>query len=669
MRSVFAFMSATVLGCGGGGNGTGTSGAGGASTGSTGGGSDAGGGGAGTGGASASASTSGGTGGSAPVVTTYDVAPGILSNQVREGFCEPELYTKMVDGKPQYWLRDNVKGYSDPRPRSFYIDFGYVGSTLDFGPIVRGGVYEVRCLRYTGAWYEHFDSMESHVVWFRVPGPMMEAGQTPVPATFQIQDNFIVDQKTLLPTFAPIKGKVNLVYKWWEKDTLADIYGHGATHISPIGGPGEMDPARLGLTTSMAVSGDWLLTLGVNPPPADIDAMGEQGFQKLTDAQIDDAAAQQQHTALFFTDLVKTVVYGDPNTFWSGDLLDATLPRYHRLLSAMRAADPQRLLSHLDSSLIWSKGFPSPGDGNPDPGDPKYKDQLANAESHIRPAYRKFTNTDGKTASLRDVIDIYTVDAYPYYGWGPSDGTPDKSDRSWASYQLYSMVYDTLFIRKIVPATAKVLWFGWAQSDNDKQTRLYIQLPTGRAAYNVRHPTPAAWAQTVTMLGNIVGDGYHWWTEQALRGNDPTHLGTGDSEANQLIWEPSVPNAPAPWTWSNNPNGYGAYPRMHEYAFSYGELGLYQVKQVEDSLSAWTFASYTLPGTPGCTASGDATILDVAQNRLPIVLLLGAPGHRALFAVHPFGDYRTSYTLTVDVDGKPTPLTISGKWPSLVKLP
>ena len=264
------------------------------------------------------------------------------------------------------------------------------------------------------------------------------------------------------------------------------------------------------------------------------------------------------------------------------------------------------------------------------------------------------------------MINLYTVDAYPGRGHGPFDGSKDKSDRSWTSYQLYSMIYDTMVIRKVVPASAKVLWFGWSQSDNDQATRLYIKLPTGRASYYVRNPLPASWAQTVEMLGNIVADGYHWWTEQVSRGDDPTRLGTGDGDPQ---WEPSTPGTPAPWTWSGNPHGYGAYPRMHEEALSYGKLGQYQVKQVEDRLSSWSFASYSLPGTPGSAAKGDATILDVAASRLPIVLLLGSPGHRAIFAVHPFGDYRQRYTLTVDVDGTPTPLTLSGKWPSLVKLP
>lgn len=170
--------------------------------------------------------------------------------------------------------------------------------------------------------------------------------------------------------------------------------------------------------------------------------------------------------------------------------------------------------------------------------------------------------------------------------------------------------------------------------------------------------------QGYAMLGYIVGDGFHWWTEQVRRGDDPNKLGTGDGDPQ---WEPKEPGTPPPWTWSDNPNGDGAYPRMHEYALSYGKLGQYRAKQVEDRLGSWSFAAYTLDGGPGSVPSGDMTILELAEGRLPIVLLLGEPGARAVFAVHPFGDYRRRYTLEVDVDGAPTIVTISGKWPTLVR--
>lgn len=602
-----------------------------------------------------------------PGVTMYDVEPGILASAVMPGFCQPEVYVKDVDGKPEYWLRDAVENYGDPRPRTFYVDYSSVGQTLDYGPILRGGVYSVRCLRFAGdVWWNQPGTLESHVVWFRIPGPMMEPGQVPVPASFQVQDNFIVDQTGLLPAFSPIAGKINLVYKWWDSDSLDDIYSRGATHVSAQGDPGEPDPQKLGLTSAVYVNAPWMDQLGVNPSLGNLDGLGEQGFRKITDAQMDEAVAQQPSVGLYFFDLEKSPNYGDPATYWSIDVESDTLPRYHRLMRRFRETNPARLLGDYYRNIVWTKGFNSPDDGNPMPEHPKFVEKLnAPQQFALAPAYRDFTE-DGQTKSLRDVVDLYTVDVYPARGHGPFDLQPDKADRSWSSYQLYSMIYDTILIRKLVPDGAKVLWFGWAQSDNDQPTRLFVDLPTGRASYMVRHPLPASWAQTVEMLGYIVGDGYHWWTEQIRRGNDPARLGTGDGDPQ---WEPLVPGTPAPWTWAPDPNGTGAYPRIHEYAFSYGKLAQFQVKQIEDRLGDWTFASYTLPDTPGSQAKGDATILQLAIDRLPIVLLLGEPGKRALFAVHPFGDYRERYELTVDVDGTPTPLTLSGKWPSLVALP
>ena len=141
-------------------------------------------------------------------------------------------------------------------------------------------------------------------------------------------------------------------------------------------------------------------------------------------------------------------------------------------------------------------------------------------------------------------------------------------------------------------------------------------------------------------------------------------LGVGDGAPQ---WEPSTPGAPAPWAWSSNPDGAGSYPRYHQYPITYGKLGQYQLKQVEDTLGSWSFASFSLDGAP-FTASGEATVLQAAEQRMPLVLVLGSGSHRAVFAVHPFGDFRKQYTLQVDVDGSPRSLTVTGKWPTLVRL-
>ena len=657
--------SAGKVGAAGGASGKGGTGGTGGASGST----QAGAGGGGTGGSNAGGGSAGGSSGAAGAggVTTYDVAAGVLASGPLDGFCAPEIYAKDVGGKTGYFLRDTVQGYNDPRPRHFYVDYGYVGENLDYGPFLRGGVYSVRCLRFSGLFYSNPASVESHVVWFRVPGPMMEPGAVEAPASFQISDNFAEQHEKILPAFGTPQGKLNMVYGWTQGQTAADLYAHGASLINGAGSPAGVEVAKLGVTTSVSVNAPWMSTLGINPTPTNLDALGEQGFRKLTDAQIDEDAMQQPPFGLLITDFEKTGAYGDPSTYWSIDIEQDTLPRYYRLLQKMKEDVPSRLLGDVYRGFVWSKGFPSPNDGNPDPADAKWKDRLADPAAHglPTPAFRSFTDGSGASRSLRDVIDIYTVDAYPARGHGPFDGEPGKSDHAWSLYQIYSMIYDTMVIRKLTPSSAKVVWFGWAQSDNDQATRLFIPTKNGRASYMVRNPTPAWWAQTAEMLGYIVGDGHHWWTEQFGRGSDREKLGTGDGGA---LWEPTQPGAPAPWSWNSFPDAAGAYPRYHQYALTYGKLGEYQVKQVDDSLGAWAFASYSLDGGPKVVATGDQTILMLAADRKPIVLLLGTPGHRALFAVHPFGDFRTRYDLTVDVDGVPRSLSLTGKWPTIVAL-
>lgn len=532
---------------------------------------------------------------------------------------------------------------------------------------MRGGVYAVRCVRFQGElWWSVPNGVESHVVWFRVPGPMNEAGAVPAPQSFQIADDFAEHHEKLLPDYAPLPGRISMVYRWSETQTPSDLYGHGATHLSAVGNPGEDDPAKLGLTTAMICEAPWMTELGVNPPPNSIDGLGEAVFRSLSDAQVDEAASVQPPVGLYVTDLEKTGNYGDPNTWWSTDLEDATLPRYHRLLAKMKEDVPSRRIGDIYRAIVWSKGFFSPDDGNPAPEHPQWAARLADPRANglPAPAYRAFTDpADGQAKSLLDVLDLYVVDAYPGRGHGPFDGDPQKSDRSWTVYQIYSMVYDTMIARKLVPAGAKIVWFAWTQSDNDAQGRLYLHTKEGRASYMVRNPTPGWWAQTTQMLGDIVGDGVHWWTEQYERGDDPEKLTRGDG-AEQ--WEPSQPGAPPPWEWSPNPDGAGAYPRHHQYALSYAKLGQEQLSHVAGSLGAWAFAPYTTDDGPSSVPNGEETILALATARQPIVLALGEPGKRAIFAVHPFGDLRKRVTVTAEVDGKKVSLTLAGKWPTVV---
>lgn len=240
------------------------------------------------------------------------------------------------------------------------------------------------------------------------------------------------------------------------------------------GNPGEMDPAKLGVTTAMEVNAPWMAQLGVNPQPTNLDALGEVIFRDLSDAQQDEAIAQQAPIGIYFTDLKKSPGYGDPKTYWSINLEDATLPRYYRLLKKMREVAPGRdslgLLpgDRLDQGLQLARRR-QPGSPGPE------LHEAAQRAGGVRDlsGVPQISTMDGQNVSLRDVIDIFTIDAYPGRGFGPFDGSPDKSDRSWTSYQLYSMIYDTMVARKVVPASAKIVWFGWSSGRRRADAAVY----------------------------------------------------------------------------------------------------------------------------------------------------------------------------------------------------
>lgn len=588
-------------------------------------------------------------------ITTYDVTPYAIQNLGIPGFFDPEVTTKVdpATGATQYWLHDKVTANPDDRPRHYYVGYRYVGDSLDFGPILRGGVYKVRCVRYRGDWWVDGNGIESHFVDFAIPGPMMEAGSVQVPKSFQIGPSFVEAHAHLLPKFAAPPGKLNPTYRFTASDTLADLYDHGATHGALWSG--ETTAAKMELTSAIPVGSGWVDSLGVSNPDHTVDALGEQGFRRATDANLDDAAGHVPGVGLFFTDFEKTSAYGDPATYWSIDIEEPTLPRYRTFLNKVHARNPGMLIGDVYRSLVWSKGFFV--EGNPGPADARWSAGLAAPESRARPAFRNFTDSDGTTRSLRDTIDLYTVDGYPWRGMGSGANI----DRTLAQYQLYSMVYDALMIRALAPK-GKVLFYNWQESDGDTIGRLYFQTKTGVASWQERNQTSASWAMAVEMLGYVVADGSRWWHDQPPNGDDPSKLGKDLQDAR---WEPAVPGAPSPFT---APWDVGTYPRTHNYPVTYAKLGEYLVAQLGDAVSTWSFASFTVDDGPTFTAHGNQTILDVASARAPIVLMLGTAGHRAILVVHPFGDMNKRYRVRVEVDGAYREVTVVGEWPTLMKL-
>jgi len=598
--------------------------------------------------------------GSPDGVTSYDTKPGIYANLPVAWFA-PEVYTKTVSGSIEYWVRDTAKGYNDPRPRYYFIDGCGIGTTLDYGPILRGGIYMVRCSRFTGEQWQENNGKETHIVWISVPGPLMESGAVPVPAKFQPTSNWQEEHMRLLPPYAPLVNKISVSYVRNIGQTDADLFRFGATHT-----PTSEDLTKRAITTSVELPTSWRkdLPTDVTEGERNLNNIGEAGLRLLTDKQLDDVANMPPAGGLWFSDLERS---NSDKYYWSIPIEAASLPNYYKLYEKLRAKSESRLVGDYYRVLFQAKGFHGADDGLPRPLDKNFVPSIENPELRVAGCYRKFQH-EGRTKSMREVMNIFTADAYPD-SWLPSRVADQQLTP--ALYHIYSLLFDLIQSRRVLPSDQKVVTFAWTQTDSEGPvTRLYFQLPNGRASYQLRTVTPAWWAQSVHMLSMIGGDGIKWWTEGIVNGTNITRLGDGDGDPR---WDPSVKDAPSPFV----KNYVNSYPRHPFYNYTWAKLGEYQLKPVEQSLDRWEFAPYQLEGrtiTPVTKYSDQGankanTVLNLADKRQPIVMVTGAAGSQALFAVHPFGDWRNRYKLTVHYNGKQHHITVSGKWPTLVKLP
>lgn len=592
-------------------------------------------------------------------VTSYKTKPGIYANLPVAWFA-PEVYQKTTAGRTEYWVRDTVKAYKDPRPRYFFVDGFGVGSTLDYGPILRGGIYMVRCVRFSGEHFQENNQKESHVMWISIPGPLMEPGEVPVPAKFQPTKNWQEEHMTLLPPYAPVLNKISVSYIRNIGQTDAALFKHGATHT-----PTSEDLNKKAITTGIDLPPAWRKELPVDVTEGEINLnnVGEAGFRLLTDERLEEVANMQPPGGLWFSDLERAFT---PKYYWSANIEDSTLPNYYKLYEKLRAKSKTRLLGDYYRPFFQSKGLHGSDDGLPRPLDRNFVPSIEKPELRMEGCYRNFQH-EGKTKSMREVMNIFTADAYPA-SWMPSRIADQQLTP--ALYHVYSFLFDLIQSRRVLPPEQKVITFAWTQTDAEgATTRLHFQYPNGRASYMLRTVTPAWWAQTAQMLSMIAGDGVKWWTEGMVNGNNINRLGEGDGDPQ---WQPSVKDAPSPLVKGT----VDLYPRHPFYNYTWAKLGEYQLKHVERSLDRWEFASYKMDGETitavtkhkDVGANKAETVLNLADQRRPIVILSGAPGAQALFAVHPFGDWRKRYKLSVQLDGKPRDITISGKWPTLVKL-
>ena len=592
-------------------------------------------------------------------VTPFTASASLLQNEGID-WCRPEIYTKVsaTTGTTEYWVRETAPppALGDDRKVYHYFDFdlnlgsnlkGDGAKTFDYGPLLEGGVYQFLCYRYRRDFWDANAGFESHTVTLSIPGPQNEDTNLAPPATFQIGRSFIENHTQILPNWEPLAGKLFPGYRFTVGETLADLFGHGSNRFA---GSDDDIPETLKFITSSMV-------FGSGPDPLSVDWLGEQGFSALPDAEIDRIASLQPPVGTILTDLEMTPDRPG-NTlhhYWSVNLeTDLVLQKYHHFLAKLRELVPSRDVGDYYRSIVWSNAFVE--EGQPRPDLQKWKDSLTNPKSRLMPAYRDFVDTDGKTKSLLDTVSLGTIDCYPKL-------ITSTDGRGHALYQIYANVYDTLVMKRALPSI-KALWFAWQQSDSNQPGRLFIDTPNGRASTPLRQQMPAWWAKTVAMLGSIVGDGVEFWHDQSPEIDDLTKL-SSDIDVNATTWEPATSGAPNPWFTDGNHR----YPRVHNYPVTYAKLGEYEVAQLRDIVTQWEFATFRVDGQQRIIPSGDATILDVAQKKAPIVLLLGVPGNRGYFVSYPFGDYRQRYLVSILVDGKYQRVYVNGKWPAIGRFP
>ncbi len=561
-----------------------------------------------------------------------------------------------------YYLTETVTDYNG-YPRQYFIDNRPVGSSpANYGPVRHGGMYQVKTIRWDNSrpiWghtapgdnNENANQMQAHVVTVTIPGPTGEPGSIAWPDGLYIGPDFIRPVASAIPAFAALPGKLCGMHRFADSDTADDYLARGATHVAHADG---LDAARRWETTGMAgpIPGDY----------ANVDEMGEERFRELSDPDIDNlAGAVAPNTGVAFADFEKTGKYGDPNTQWSIPLDDQTLPKYFRFLRKIRAIRPGMLLAEDYRQLVYNRFFPNAA-GLPEPTLAKYMNQYADPESAAGPAYRHFSY-EGQTVSLRDVFNLYGVNAYPDAAYNP-----DLS-QNYFLHQCYAMIHATRITRKLVPGSAKVIWYAWDGSDTEHVfQKLYQRASGGWLWRNNRLQPPAWFGLFLGLFGDLVADGQFLFHDQAPASSNPDRpFWVPDGSG----WEPDADGNPDPRPADGSGNS-GAYPREHRNYYCWVMVGKYMAAQLADVVAA----GYTLHDCPvsvsgsGFSAHhGEPQICYSAAEKLSIwVEIRGNNGRSALIGVHPFGMPGVRVPMLVQTGRGNRAVSLSGQWPAAFRL-
>jgi hypothetical protein len=586
-------------------------------------------------------------------IPAWNMQAKVIYSKAFAGFMDIEIYQE----KGRYYVRDKIKkaDYKDPRPRrAYYVDMENIGPSLEQGYALpeRGGIYQIQCKRWREG-KDQWDMQDADVAmeWVIKPGPLGVEGELFIPAQFAIDPDDWRDQEhKAIPPFEPILGKASPSYRYNASQTWEEILSHGASHTTSGVGP----------------SGHENMLLTVGDP---LDAIGEQGFAKLSNKELTDYALQVPPLAFYLTDWEKQSGWHNTPTYWSIDLPnEKVLQNYFYYISELNRLHPARKNGDYYRAIKWNNSFFDEGEAYP--LRKKFMDQTENPEAYTGGAFRTFTYTDGTRHSMREVCRVYTIDWYL-----KQNIFPDR--RRTAIYQIYCNLFDTINAKLITPADSTILGFAWFGTDNDLPYRQYLRLENGWLGYYGRVQQAPWWIMTATYIGHLFGDGFHWWHDNGPEGFDrlrhPEDYGMGP-----YIWEPDAggpAKAPLILGWPSDGGGGSVpksplYPREPRYNLAYTKLAEYRLKQYESFLTMpRSVVEYSLDeGKSWVLPVGNERrdILEKAEKKQPLCFQWNDGGDLVLvFLTWPFaGSPEWNVKLKI-APGQEREVKMHRQWPML----
>lgn len=581
----------------------------------------------------------------------------------------------------------NAASYSGS-PRRFFVEGRYVGKgTMPPQTLANyGGVQQVSCKRWANNETSNFSDnsipIETHTVMVVTRGPQHSQGEMPAPPTYTpALGRWNIDIHNQIPAFGALVGKICAMYRLDREATLDQLFARGMTHVwgqndAGWGGLPAGDAAqnakRQMTSPLFHITGQ--IDSNGNLIQLSYDNMGQQGFDQLSLQSIFTSAHYQPQVGLLFLDVEK-IRYNQSDLnepFWGLDFTYESKVRWYIMMKRYKELNPTTRIANmyqlrLPTYSFLVEGRPQPLEylkyyGNVDPTANSYTPFNFPGGTFTTPSGQTITYPAKANASLKEVFDTWTLDAY-IKTW-----SNEENSKSTALYGCYSIIHDGLMLQKWYAAERVIMYF-WILTDNDGTGRVWVKTPTGVASYELRSSAPVWMFMHLTYQGFMRFGGMKWWNQEFMMSSDPSkpYAPNGFPPVNPQ-WEPTVSGAPSPFLSlpaQNDPERYHRYPPFPHVAPRSSFLAMLRMKDIE---SLWnkevnpavthSYPPFSLDG--GSTWINPQAVGDIchkAHNQQPIVDLYSSPEGFALYTCHPFNTTATitirvrfTATLTVDVE-------------------